>query len=70
MQRGAAGNCPLLWPSTKALFELEYDEFMGRSRFCAEFAATLTDLGEKSSLLEMAAQWRQLAEQAKALERT
>lgn len=50
--------------------ELEYDEFMRRARFCTEFAATLTDLGEKASFLEMAARWRQLAEQAKAREWT
>jgi hypothetical protein len=50
--------------------ELEHDEFMRRAKFCIDFAVTLSDPGIKASLLDMAARWRQLAEEAKARERS
>jgi hypothetical protein len=53
----------------KSAVELEHDEFMRRAKFCVDFAATLPESGMKASLLEMAARWRRLADEAMARER-
>lgn len=48
--------------------QLEHDEFMRRAKFCVEFAATFTDPEFRALFLQMAARWRQLAEEVKRRE--
>jgi hypothetical protein len=45
--------------------ELEHDEFMRRAKFCVEFAETLADSEIRTLFLQMAARWKQLADEAK-----
>ena len=46
--------------------QLVHDEFLARAHFYATYAATLTESGVKTAMLDMAARWRQLAAEAKA----
>jgi hypothetical protein len=54
----------------KSVAQMEYDDLMSRAKFCADYAATLNDAGVKASLLDMAAKWRQLAEEVKTRDRS
>jgi len=50
--------------------ELEHDEFMRRAKFCVELAEILAESEIRTLFLQMAARWKQLAEEAKTRDRS